>query len=77
MFRQETTTTKDELFDYLVDNVGELRQHWTAAFEQIYGERIWEAYLDECETRGTELSPEEFVEDMDNSIGWSWVTENE
>lgn len=77
MFRQETTTTQEDLFQYICDNVRELQQHWTMDFEELYGERIWEAYLDECETRGTELSPEEFVEDMDNSIGWSWVTDNE
>jgi hypothetical protein len=77
MFKQETTTTQDDLFQYICDNVEELQQQWTMDFEELYGPRIWEAYLDECETCGTELSPEEFVDDMDNSIGWSWVTENE
>jgi hypothetical protein len=74
MFRQETTTTQDDLFQYIADNVQEI--NFTQDFEEVYGERIWEAYLDECETQGTELSPEEFVDDMDNSIGWSWVFES-
>lgn len=77
MFKQEATTSCEDLLEYIYENVECLGHLWTHDFEDVYGERIWEAYLDECKVRGTELSPEEFVEDMDNSIGWDWVFERD
>lgn len=77
MFAQGTTTAREDLLEYIYENVESLGHVWTQDFEDVYGERIWEAYLDECETQGTELSPEAFVEDMDNSIGWDWVFERD
>ena len=69
----EAATTREALFQYIHDNVEELRHIWTQDFENVYGKRIWEAYLDECRTRRKNLSPEQFVEDIYNSIGWDWV----
>jgi len=74
---KDTTTTQDELFQYIHDNVQELQQHWTTDFEELYGERIWDAYLEECAAQVTELSPKEFVESMDSEIGWDWVTDED
>lgn len=73
MFKKKATTAREDLLEYIYNNVEELSHFWTQDFEDVYGERIWQGYLEECKVCGTELSPEEFVDDMDNSIGWDWV----
>ena len=71
----EIDTTKEELLDYLEGSTPEVAEFLKADEDGVYGDRIWDAYIDECKSMGAELGPLEFAEEMDNSIGWSWIGE--
>ena len=66
----QEAVTYDQLINYISNNVKEVD------VEQ-YGQRIWNAYQDESNTKGRQMTPKEFVEDMYDTIGWDWVNEEE
>lgn len=64
---------KQQTIDYLIANVEELRFIKNTEDGDHYEKILWEGYVDECNSQRRLMSEDEFIEDMDNSIGWDWV----
>ena len=58
---------KQEFIDKIVERVDSVNAD--------NARRVWWNYLDECHCKGKSLTIDEYVEDIENSIGFDEVTE--
>lgn len=69
--------SKEDTIQAIINSVDELRFINSVEEGDVYAERIWDGYVDECNTQKRLMTVDEFVDDMYNSIGWDWVLDNE
>lgn len=65
-----------QVIDEVVKEVEEVRETYDEANcvnRLLIRENIANCYKDSCKEREEVLSAEDFIEDMDNSIGWYWI----
>lgn len=65
--------TKSQSVDYIIKEVEALQGVDASEDKARLRNKIWVAYCEQCDCALRLLTEDEFIEEMDSSVGWDWV----